>query len=167
MNTSRKRWTGIASIIFSGIFVLGGIFSGHLIATQSGRRQDLDERVRNFLERNRHLWRDVNVPEADGKILHDLIIQNNHRRVLEGPFDFVFIDADKDWYVNYARAIIPKLEAGGCIAAHNVHASQLGRRRWRTGGDYYEFMANQAGFETFIHPDSWSGLAISFRKKDE
>jgi caffeoyl-CoA O-methyltransferase len=39
---------------------------------------------------------------------------------LEGPFDLAFIDADKDGYVDYYEAILPKLTAGGVIAADNT-----------------------------------------------
>ena len=39
---------------------------------------------------------------------------------LEGPFDFVFIDADKENYVNYWEAILPKVGQGGLIAVDNV-----------------------------------------------
>jgi caffeoyl-CoA O-methyltransferase len=39
---------------------------------------------------------------------------------LEGPFDFVFIDADKENYVNYYEAVLPKLAERGFIVADNV-----------------------------------------------
>jgi caffeoyl-CoA O-methyltransferase len=39
---------------------------------------------------------------------------------LDGPFDLVFIDADKTNYLNYYRAVLPKVRNGGLIAADNV-----------------------------------------------
>lgn len=201
---------------------------------QERKADSLDQKVTALLEKMKYRWRDMNVPAADGQLLHDIILKNKYTRALElgtstghsgiwiawalsktggklitveidaerhreavanfkeaglseyidarladahrlveelpGPFDFVFIDADKEWYVNYARAVIPKLEAGGCITAHNVTASMPGRwgRNRRGGsGDYYEFMSSQADFETSILPRSQGGLAASIRKKPQ
>jgi caffeoyl-CoA O-methyltransferase len=39
---------------------------------------------------------------------------------LEGPWDLVFIDADKPNYVNYYEAVLPKLAEDGFIVADNV-----------------------------------------------
>jgi caffeoyl-CoA O-methyltransferase len=39
---------------------------------------------------------------------------------LDGQFDFVFIDADKENYVNYYGAVLPKLAERGFIVADNV-----------------------------------------------
>ena len=39
---------------------------------------------------------------------------------LDGPFELVFIDADKGGYVDYYEAILPKLAPGGVIAADNT-----------------------------------------------
>ncbi len=39
---------------------------------------------------------------------------------IEGPIDFVFIDADKTGYIGYWEALVPKLRRGGVIVADNV-----------------------------------------------
>jgi caffeoyl-CoA O-methyltransferase len=39
---------------------------------------------------------------------------------LAGPFDIVFIDADKENCINYWEACLPKLRSGGLLLADNV-----------------------------------------------
>ena len=39
---------------------------------------------------------------------------------LDGPFDMVFIDADKKNYLNYYHLVLPKMRLGGLIMADNV-----------------------------------------------
>lgn len=109
-----------------------------------------DEAVQNFQQAGVAPFIDARLADA-----HDLVPR------LEGPFDFVFIDADKDWYTNYAKAVIPKLAPGACIAAHNVYPSS-GRWRRAETGDYYEHISGLAEFETTVSP---GGLAISLRRK--
>jgi caffeoyl-CoA O-methyltransferase len=41
-------------------------------------------------------------------------------RGLDGPFDLVFIDADKAGYVDYYEAVLPKLADDGVILADNT-----------------------------------------------
>jgi len=39
---------------------------------------------------------------------------------MDTTFDLVFIDADKTNYLNYYKAVLPKMKSGGCIIADNV-----------------------------------------------
>ena len=39
---------------------------------------------------------------------------------VSASFDFVFLDADKENYVNYYEAVLPRLRSGGLIVADNV-----------------------------------------------
>lgn len=47
---------------------------------------------------------------------------------LPGPFDLVFLDADRPSYLTYLELVVPRLRAGGLLVADNVtsHASELG-----------------------------------------
>jgi caffeoyl-CoA O-methyltransferase len=183
----------------------------------------LDQRVREFLGRNRSSWRDLNVPEADGRTLHDLIVKHKYTKALEigtstghsatwiawalsktggrlitidideqrhrialanfkeaglsayvdarlgdaheivpkleGPFDFVFSDADKEWYKNYFVAVWPKLQPGGCFTAHNVSGTRMqGIKKFL---DHLKTVPNA---ETTIDRGSSAGLSITFKR---
>jgi len=54
-----------------------------VLSQELKKNQDLDEKVRQFLESHRYRWRDMNVPASDGKILYDLIIKHNYKKALE------------------------------------------------------------------------------------
>jgi caffeoyl-CoA O-methyltransferase len=44
---------------------------------------NLDKKVKLFLEDNSNNWRDMNVPLSDGKILYDIIVENNYKSAVE------------------------------------------------------------------------------------
>jgi predicted O-methyltransferase YrrM len=83
---------------------------------------------------------------------------------LAGPFDFVFIDADKGWYKNYAQAVVQKITAGGCLAAHNVYERRGGWGGYSGTAEFYEYMKSLPQFETRILADSPGGLSVSYKK---
>ncbi|NTW37152.1 MAG: hypothetical protein HGB17_13725, partial [Syntrophobacteraceae bacterium] len=72
---------------------------------------------------------------------HDLV------KELQGPFDFLFSDADKEWYKNYFIDIDPKLKAGGCFTAHNI--SDRGRGYGGYGGQaaFLEYVRSLKNYE--------------------
>lgn len=76
-----------------------------------------------------------------------------------GPFDFVFIDADKDWYTRYAQAVLPKLAPGGCLTAHNVSPR---RSRWQMTGDFYDYITSQPDLETTFR----AGVLVSCKRRN-
>src|SRR3712207_2796137 len=59
---------------------------------------------------------------------------------LDGPFDLVFIDADKDGYVDYYEAVLPKLAPHGLIVADNT----LGHERNPAIARFNEHVADDA-----------------------
>ncbi len=183
------------------------------------------KKVRAFLDSHRGQWHDWNVPEIDGKLLHDIIIKNKYTKALEigtstgystiwiawalsktggklitveidearykkalenvkkaglseyidarladahelvpklkGPFDFVFSDADKEWYRNYFDAVAPKLVVGGCYTTHNVS-----RRGGFGSGAYADYLKGLKDFETTFD-DRGAGVAISYKKSEK
>ena len=188
--------------------------------------QDLDAKVKKFLDGRAGRWHDLNVPANDGKLLYDLIIKGKYTRALEigtstghsgiwiawalsktggklitieideerhkqavanfkeaglanyidarladahdlvkqldGTFDFVFSDADKEWYKQYFIDLVPKLAAGGCFTAHNVSGRRGGYNGIR---EYAEYVTSLKNFETTFNT-AGAGVAISYKKSD-
>jgi len=76
---------------------------------------------------------------------------------LKGPVDFVFSDADKEWYKNYFIALAPKLEVGGCFTAHNAAGN------WGGIKAFIDYVQSQPNFNTTINRSSSSGISISYK----
>ena len=77
---------------------------------------------------------------------------------LEGPFDFVFSDADKEWYLQYFKDVEPKLLKGGCFTAHNVSYAYGGIK------EFLDYVRRLPNYQTTIDRSSSSGISISYKK---
>jgi predicted O-methyltransferase YrrM len=219
----KMRSIGAAALLL----LLAGTGPVRAAGPQAG--PDLDRKVRAFLDAHAGQWRDMNVAEADARILYDLIVENGYTKALEigtstghsgiwiawalsktggklitididegrhneavanfreagldawidarladahdlvpalaGPFDFVFCDADKDWYKNYFVAVLPKLTVGGCFAAHNVSA-RMRRGGWGSA-DFVEYVLSLPFMETTFDERSYAGMSVSFKRAEK
>ena len=115
------------------------------------------------IEEFRHLLAVQNFKASglDGTI--DARLADAHKLVeeLPGPFDFVFIDADKNWTLNYFKALLSKLAPGGCFAVHGV--SSLGYMKGVR--DFLDYVRGLDFMETTVETPSVGGISLSFRKK--
>ena len=91
----------------------------------------------------------------------DARLADAHQLVKElpGPFDFVFSDADKDWYTQYFKDLDAKLAPGGCFAAHNVLQ--------RMGGipEFLAYVRARPNYQTTIDRTSSAGISISCKAR--
>jgi caffeoyl-CoA O-methyltransferase len=191
-------------------------------AQEPARPSRLDQTVEAFLAGEAGHWHDLNVPEADGRFLFNLVLEHRYTRALEigtstgrsgiwiawalsrtggrlitieidrrrhlravenfrraglsgyidarradahdlvaelpGPFDFVFCDADKEWYKDYLRLVWPKVEPGGCFAAHNALS-------WMPGiKEFLDSARKLPDGRTTIDRSSSSGISLTFRR---
>ncbi len=101
-----------------------------------------------------------NFKKAGVEGIIDARLADAHRLVkeLEGPFDFVFCDADKEWYAQYFKDVEPKLAKGGCFAAHNVvDAHGLVK-------DFLDYVRSLPNYETTVERSSRSGISVSYKR---
>lgn len=86
-------------------------------------------------------------------------------RELKGPFDFIFSDADKEWYKNYFIDLDPKLKVGGCFTAHNI--SERGRGYGGYGGQaaFLEYVRSLKNYETSVNT-AGGGVSISYKRAE-
>ena len=123
------------------------------------------------IDSQRHRTAFANFKEAGLATYIEARLGDAHEIVpsLPGPFDFVFSDADKDWYKNYFVAVWPKVVSGGCFTAHNV--SRVTRLlSWISpsmGGGIGEFLAHLKTLpdgETTIDTSSSAGISITCKR---
>jgi caffeoyl-CoA O-methyltransferase len=98
----------------------------------------------------------------------DARLADAHKLVkeLKGPFDFVFSDADKEWYKNYFIDLDPKLKVGGCFTAHNISDPGRGGYRGYGGqGVYLEYVRSLRNYETTVNSDG-GGVSISYKRAE-
>ena len=63
-----------------------------------------------------------------------------------------------EWYKNYFTALAPKIEVGGCFAAHNS------RNTWMKGiKEFLDYVEGLPNFKTTIDATSSSGISISYK----
>ena len=69
-------------ILVASSFVL---LAAHVFGTPrtQDRNADLDRTVQTFLDSKRGTWRDLNVSENDGRVLHNIILKHRYTRALE------------------------------------------------------------------------------------
>ena len=77
---------------------------------------------------------------------------------VEGPLDFVFIDALKPDYLKYYEIVLPKMRPGGVIAAHNVvsHPKDM--------ADFLTRIKTDPKVKSEIVTPGWQGISITYVK---
>lgn len=85
------------------------------------------------------------------------IVQGNaHENIsrLKDPIDVVFLDADKDGYVDYLQKLLPLVRPGGLILAHNVNMIPA----------YIKTVTANADLDTVLYMQG-AGMAITMKKR--
>ena len=94
------------------------------------------------------------------KKLVTLVMGDAHEQVkrLKEPIDILFLDADKQGYLDYLTKLLPLVEPGGLVIAHNVTARQADPR-------YVKAITSNPELETlFLNLES-SGIGVTMKKR--
>ena len=140
-----------------------GIWIAWALSKTGGRliTIDIDEgrykrAVENFKQAGLSEYIDARLADA-----HTLV------KELKGPFDFVFSDADKEWYKNYFIDVDPKLKEGGCFTAHNISDRGRGGYGGYGGqGAFLDYIKSLKSYETTVN-SSGGGISISYKKAEK
>lgn len=84
-----------------------------------------------------------------------LIEGDAHEKVtaLAGPIDILFLDADKQGYVDYLNKLLPLIRPGGLVIAHNITPGMADPR-------YMEAITTNPNLETIVR----TGVSITLKK---
>ena len=90
-----------------------------------------------------------------------LVEGNAHTEVtkLKEPIDVLFLDADKQGYIDYLNKLLPLVRPGGLILAHNVASHGQAMQ------DYIKAVTTNPELETiFLHMDA-AGVSVTLKKR--
>jgi caffeoyl-CoA O-methyltransferase len=76
---------------------------------------------------------------------------------LKGPIDVVFLDADKEGYLDYVNKLLPLVRSGGLILAHNVGQAEM-------SSGYVKALTSNPDLETAFYMEG-GGLSITLKKR--
>ena len=106
------------SVGYSGLWfadaVMSSTQSGGQIITIDREKFKIDKATQNFEEAGVYSLIKIREGEAK-KILHEI-----KEEFGENYFDFIFIDADKESYIEYFDLCLPLVRKGGIIGADNI-----------------------------------------------
>jgi caffeoyl-CoA O-methyltransferase len=74
------------------------------------------------------------------------------------PIDILFLDADKEGYIDYLEKLLPKVRPGGLVVAHNINARQADPR-------YVKAITTNPALETILVNMGASGVSLSMKKR--
>jgi len=116
------------------------------------------------IDERRHKEALANFEKAGLSEYIDACLCDAHEMVkqLEKPIDFVFSDADKEWYTNYFKDLAPKLKVGACFTAHNITTY----RRQRGISEFVDYIEEQPNFKTSYNNDG-GGVSISYKTAEK
>ena len=121
--------------------------TGGRVTTIEINRERYEKALANFKKAGVASYIDARLADA-----HQLVPR------LNGPYDFIFCDADKDWYLQYFLDLESKISPQGCFTAHNV--------LWRYDPHikkFLDYVKGDRGFRTHIEKGSGEGISVSCR----
>ena len=77
---------------------------------------------------------------------------------LKEPIDLLFIDADKEGYLDYLTKLLPLVRAGGLVVAHNM-------RRPAPDPRYVKAITTNAELETIFVNMHAAGVGVTLKKR--
>jgi caffeoyl-CoA O-methyltransferase len=113
------------------------------------------------INRDRAALARENFKRAGVDDLVTLVEGDAHQEVtkLNEPIDILFLDADKEGYIDYLNKLLPLIRPGGLILAHNTSSSAGAMR------DYLEAITTSPDLETlFWHKDA-AGVGVTLKKR--
>ncbi|MHB8955057.1 MAG: O-methyltransferase [Pirellulaceae bacterium] len=101
-----------------------------------------------------------NFEKAGVQELVTIILGDAHETVKQhkDPIDILFLDADKEGYIDYLERLLPLVRPGGLIIAHNMNSRQADPK-------YVQAITTNPDLETLILLREGTGVGVTLKKR--